>query len=101
MRSIVTAFVAAAAVGAAAAPTHAQPAICDSRAKILDYLEAEHSETPVALGRAANGSMVELLSTDDGATWTILVTHRNGTTCLMAAGEHWELLPQVAWGSES
>ncbi len=101
MRRILTAFFAAAALGVAAAPADARQAVCDSRTKILDHLDSKYSEKPVALGMAANGSLVEILSTDDGATWTIVITHPNGTTCLMAAGEHWETLPQVAYGEES
>lgn len=101
MRSIATAFLAAAALGVAAAPADARQAVCDSRTKILEHLDAKYAEKPVALGMAANGSLVEILSTDDGATWTIVITHPNGTTCLMAAGEHWETLPQVALGQES
>lgn len=100
MRSIVLATAAALAL-AVGAPAQAEPMACDERAKVLDHLETKYSEKPVALGMATNGSLVEILSAGDGSTWTIVITNPNGTTCLMAAGEHWENLPQVAYGPET
>lgn len=84
-----------------AIPAHAQPMACDDRAKVLDHLESKYDEKPTALGMATNGSLVEVVRTESGSTWTIVITNPNGTTCLMAAGSHWENLPEVVWGGET
>ena len=47
------------------------------------------------LGLAKNGSVIEVLTSDDGETWTILVSQPNGSSCLVAVGEGWEELKRV------
>ncbi|MER9428840.1 hypothetical protein [Mesorhizobium sp. M0408] len=68
---------------------------CGSRPEILKQLSSRFKETPVALGLAKNGSVVEVLTSDDGETWTIMVSQPNGPSCLVAAGEGWEELKRV------
>lgn len=63
---------------------------CGSRNTVLDYLSVKYSEKPVTMGVAANGSLIEVLSSRKGATFTIIVTVPDGKTCMVAAGEGWE-----------
>ncbi len=72
-------------------PTSAQ-ALCNSRATLLTKLDEQYSESPSAIGLASNGSLLEVLTSDKGS-WTIIVTAPNGTTCMVASGNSWELLP--------
>lgn len=67
-----------------------QISACAERARIVDYLAARFAERPVARGLATRGGVVELLATNDGKTWTLIVTAPDGTACLIAAGEGWE-----------
>lgn len=78
----------------------AQPAanVCAAREALLTSLSREYSEAPKAVGLANNGSVVELLTSRDGNTWTLLMTRPDGTSCVVAAGEAWDQLPQVASG---
>lgn len=78
--------------------TQAAQSVCAERTALLSSLRREYSESPTALGLASNGSVLELLTTTDGKTWTILMTRPDGTSCVIAAGEAWESLPQVARG---
>jgi len=68
---------------------------CGSRPEILKQLSSRFKEAPVALGLAKDGSVVEVLTTDNGETWTILVSQPNGSSCLVAIGEGWEELKRV------
>ena len=77
-----------------AAPAGGLPP-CGSRPEILKQLSSRFKEAPVALGLAKNGSVVEVLTSDDGETWTILVSQPNGSSCLVAIGEGWEELKRV------
>ncbi len=79
----------------------AQPAlaqnVCASRDVLVSSLLKDYSETPTALGMSDNGAVIEVLSTRDGATWTILMTTPDGQSCVVATGEAWEPVePQVA-----
>jgi hypothetical protein len=69
---------------------------CGARNAVLDYLSTKYEEKPIAMGIAANGSLIEVLSSNKGSTFTIIVTAPEGKTCMVAAGEGWEdLLGQV------
>lgn len=71
--------------------------VCGSRDAILNSLSREYAEAPQALGLANNGSVIELLTTQDGKTWTILMSKPDGNSCVIAAGEAWENIPpQIA-----
>ena len=80
----------------------AQQPACTKRADVVNHLANKYSEKPVALGLADNGGVIEVLSSVTGGNWTIIITMPNGTTCMIAAGEHWEKVPQkVSLGPES
>jgi hypothetical protein len=65
---------------------------CGKRNTILSFLSTKYSEKPIAMGVAANGGLIEVLSSNEGSTFTIVVTMPKGNTCMVAAGEGWELL---------
>jgi hypothetical protein len=69
---------------------------CDTRDKMTAYLSAKYKEAPVAVGVTNTGGLVEVLSTGDGNTWTIIVTTPQGMSCLVAAGEGWRALEQIS-----
>ena len=74
------------------AQTQSQNLLCDQRASIIGRLAEKFREAPVAIGVTSTGGMVEVLTTGDGGTWTIIVSYPNGTSCLIAAGEGWRAL---------
>lgn len=84
----------------AATPALAQPQ-CDLRANVLEILQKKYKEAPVALGVTHNGGLVEVLSTGSGTTWSIIVTTPQGMSCLVAAGEGWKSMDQIAVGPEA
>ncbi len=72
-------------------------AVCGERGKFLTHLGKNHKESPSAMGVTASGRVIEVLTSDDG-TWTIIMTHPNGITCMVAAGQAWENVERVALG---
>ncbi len=62
---------------------------CDQRARVIGHLARKYKEAPVAIGLTSTGGMVEVLTSGDGGTWTIILSNPNGTSCLVAAGEGW------------
>ena len=65
---------------------------CDLRAKVIGHLAQKYKEAPVAIGVTSSGGLVEVLTSGDGGTWTIILSNPNGTSCLVAAGEGWRAL---------
>ncbi len=67
--------------------------ICSPREGIVGRLAEKYGEVPVGIGVTNKGdALVELLTTKDGLTWTIIVSMSNGTACVVAAGEGWRFL---------
>ncbi len=82
-----------------ALPANAQMA-CGKRDAILEKLSGKFSEAPVAMGLSNTGGVIEVLSSAEGGTWTIILTDPGGLTCLVAAGEYWEVAQRVVAGSK-
>ncbi len=82
------------------APMVVRPPVtpCVPRADALGRLAERYGETPVALGVTNTGGLVEVLTTESGSTWTIIVTLTNGTSCMVAAGEGWRDLERKPVG---
>ena len=81
-------------------PASAQNA-CFERGALIKHLKGKFNEDPVAAGLAANGSVLEVFTSPEGITWTIVLTQPNGTTCVMASGESWMGLPAPVKGKVS
>ena len=66
--------------------------VCTTHPEIAKQLKSRHSEAPVAIGLADNAGVIEVFSTGDGSTWTMVLTLPDGMSCVMATGEAWEHL---------
>jgi hypothetical protein len=73
-----------------ATPALAQPqANCAERAKVVKKLADQFGETLKSVG-LRDGEFVEIYSSDETGTWTIITSRPDGTACLLAAGQLWE-----------
>jgi hypothetical protein len=89
--------VAALLIAITAVPGHAATSpLCAPRAELLKQLSARYKEAPVAVGLSNSGALVEVLTSEQGSTWTIMISQPNGASCLVAAGEGWEELKRIA-----
>ncbi len=96
--AIALAGTSAAALAQDVAPQQ-QTRACTERMAALDHLSKKYAEEPVAIGLASNGGVLEVLSTDSGTTWTILLTMPSGMSCMLATGEDWERVNPTVTGS--
>jgi hypothetical protein len=67
--------------------------ICGQRDQIIGQLRARFGEEVRATGLAGPTRIVEVFASDTTGSWTITVTSVDGTTCLMASGQHYEAAP--------
>ena len=79
-------------------PQTALTPACHSHADLTEMLEQKFAEQPNALGLQANGHLVEVFVSNDGTSWTIVVTRPDGWSCIIAVGQHWESLPNPITG---
>ncbi len=66
--------------------------VCGDRSEFVFKLQNGYAEKPVSLGLTLNGSMIEVFASDNG-TFSVLVTKPGGTSCMVAAGENWQNVP--------
>ncbi len=64
------------------------------RSVLIQRLITGFGEQPVQLGLSSNGWVLELFTSADGTTWTLVRTLTNGMSCMMDAGAHWTELPK-------
>lgn len=68
--------------------------VCGERDLVVERLAKKYGEVPVAVAITDKGGLVEVLTSDGGDTWTIIVTTPDSTSCLVAAGEGWRPSPR-------
>ncbi|HEX9771523.1 MAG TPA: hypothetical protein VGA50_20305 [Kiloniellales bacterium] len=97
IRTINAALLTTALLWAGSAGVHAQGmGPCLPHAEAVAKLTQRYSEHQVGIGLGTQGdSVVELYVADTG-TWTILITHTNGISCIGATGNSWTSSPLVA-----
>ena len=62
---------------------------CDTREYLIQHLGSKYHERRIGAGISGGGQLIELLSSPDGATWTIIATLPNGCSHMIVTGEHW------------
>ena len=67
---------------------------CGPREQIVKSLGDNFKEAPIGVGVTQPGQVLELFASSSG-TWTMVVTTPNGTSCLIAAGENWDMVRAV------
>lgn len=89
------------ACGAFASPLGAQTAPsnprmpCHNASEIAKQLSSRYDEAPVAFGLQSNGNLLQVYSSEEKGTWTVVSTTPTGMSCIVAAGKRWESLPLV------
>jgi len=74
---------------ALAPPVQAQ-ALCAKRSVITERLESRFHETYQGAGLQSTTSLVEIWSSDETGTWTLLLSRADGTSCVIASGQNWQ-----------
>jgi len=64
---------------------------CAKRQAIAESLKNKHKEVPLSVGVASNGTVIEVFASESGS-FTIVNTRPDGLSCLIAAGENWQVL---------
>ncbi|MFN0113587.1 MAG: hypothetical protein ACKVPY_02805 [Paracoccaceae bacterium] len=68
---------------------------CFERAKLVEALSSKYKEGPSAGGLQSDTEMVEIWTSPETGTFTVIVTRANGTSCVVATGTGWQSLASV------
>lgn len=62
---------------------------CADRDIVTSTLEKKFGESPVGAGLDGETELYEIWQSDEGDSWTILMTTADGLTCVLASGTDW------------
>lgn len=71
--------------------------LCDDRARVVETLRNNYGELVVAVATGRTGEVIEVFASRNGETWTIVVT-RGSISCLVMAGENWQVVQPTPAG---
>lgn len=63
---------------------------CDDSARLSDTLQNVIGATRTGSGLRDPDTMLEIWVTPHNSEWLIVQSYSNGTSCIVAMGEHWE-----------
>ncbi len=82
------------------APAATAQELSIDRSVIAKELQERHEEKPSAMGIAENGGIIELFASEDGATWTLILTMPSGRSMVIGAGYDWSNVRQLVKGQK-
>jgi len=86
-RMLSTALVFGAA--ALAPPAEAQALRCLPRDSLIETLQSKYGEQLTGGGLQSAEQLVEVWSSNETGSFTVLFTRPGGTSCIVASGQHW------------
>lgn len=81
-------------IALSALPAHAQNT-CFTRDKAIENLQTSYGEEVKARGLSNDGKVMFELLTSENGSWTLLMTHADGKTCMVSSGESWTAITAV------
>lgn len=66
---------------------------CDDSARMVKTLERVMGAQRQGMGLRDPETMLEVWVTPRNGDWLIVQNYANGTSCIVAMGEHWEAIP--------
>ena len=80
----------------ASSPSYSNAARCAKRTQMIVRLNERFGESLQSMGLTANGQIIETFAHPDNGTWTILLTFPNGTSCMVASGQDFQVINEPA-----
>lgn len=75
---------------AALAPPAAMAQVnCANREAVIERLQNSFKESLSAAGLQSANSLIEVWSSNDTGSWTIISTQPSGISCVLASGSYW------------
>lgn len=67
---------------------------CGPRDQLVKLLADQYKENPVGIGLAQPGQVLEVFASQ-GGSWSMVMTMPDGKSCLIAAGDNWEMVTKI------
>jgi hypothetical protein len=63
---------------------------CGARPDVVALLASDFREQPSSVGVTGDGQLIEVLTSEENETWSIVLTDKRGQSCIVATGEGWQ-----------
>ena len=63
---------------------------CGARPDVVALLASDFREQTSSVGVTGDGQLLEVLTSEEDATWSIVLTDSRGQSCIVATGEGWQ-----------
>jgi hypothetical protein len=90
MSRVVTIATSAAMIFVGSGMAVAAPMYCAPRNDVLGKLADSRHEQPSSVALTNDGQLLEVLKSDNGLAWTMLITTPKGMSCVVAEGDDWQ-----------
>lgn len=74
------------------APAQLSEVICDDKARLEEQLFGASGAVKQGHGMRGPDALIEVWIEPGSGDWTLVQSYPGGTACLVAMGEHWEML---------
>lgn len=74
---------------------------CASDEALSKQLEHRYAESPIARGLASSGKLLQVFASEDGGSWTVVITQPDGMSCVTASGRFWQTVTKKVLGPEA
>lgn len=68
---------------------------CAERSLIVHSLAEKYGESRQSVGLGNDNTLVEVFASEETGSWSITVTRAGGPTCLVAAGNNYQLVQEA------
>ena len=68
---------------------HRARPLCMARDTLVETLFDKYQERPIGRGINVDGDMLEIFASEDGATWSVVLTAPGAESCMTDAGDSW------------
>ena len=92
MRSILAFTLCAAGLVPQAGSATIADVICDDSARLERQLLTIHGAQKLGGGMRGPDALLEVWLSPKRGDWTLVQSYANGTSCIVAMGEHWEMV---------
>ena len=89
------------AFGVAALAPPAYAMTCAPRDGVVERLETQYKETLTARGLQNAEALIEVFSSAETGSYTVLISRADGISCIVSTGTHWLATKPVPAGVKS
>jgi len=96
MRTLIALSLIATAILPGAATAYLGDVVCDDRARLEQQLASVHGAEKQGQGVRGPDALMEVWISPATGDWALVQAYANGTSCIVAMGDHWtDLTPAV------